>query len=178
MTDDGGPGATGGTDGGGEPDRSAGRDADRTLTYVLVGVALVAVASLVLLAYVAGSGGAGAATPAADVRWELRPVNDTHARIVHAGGPTVSPEGLTVTVDGVERRVRWSDSTLSEGEYGVVRVGQGTRVTLHLRRDRVNRVVVGRWTLGGSGETSATTATAGTPAGIPPPKPGATAAGT
>lgn len=136
-------------------------DADRRVTYALVGVALLAVAALALLVYVAGTGGGGGATPARDVQWELHPVNDTYVRIVHAGGPTISPEGLTVTVDGLERQARWSDSTLSEGDYGVVRVGRGTRVTLHLRQDRVSRVTVDRWTLDGSAgiETPPGTAT-------------------
>lgn len=140
-------------------DEGDGGDADRTLTYLLVGVGLFAVVALGLLAYVAATGAGGGAAPAEDVRWELDRVNGTHAEVVHAGGPTVSPEGLTVTVDGLERRVRWSDATLSEGDRGLVRVAGGSRVTLHLQTNRVNRVAVGRWRLNGSDGRGTTVST-------------------
>lgn len=122
------------------------RDPDRLLTVALVCLAVFAVASVGALGYAATTAGDDA-DPMRDVRWRLDRANDTHVRVVHAGGPTVPSAALRVTVDGVERRPAWSAPALAEGDSGVVRADPGSRVTLLWDRSRVDTVVLDRWRL-------------------------------
>ncbi|GAA0257475.1 hypothetical protein [Halobaculum roseum] len=127
-------------------------DPDRLLTVAVVGVAAVFVVALGVLGYVAASGDASTAEPMRDVQWRFDRVNDSHARIVHDGGPTVSPDGLMVSVDDIERHPTWRSETLSEGDSGVFRADAGSDVALLWERNRVDRVVLVRWTVPDGGE--------------------------
>ncbi|WP_435063924.1 hypothetical protein [Halobaculum sp. EA56] len=122
-------------------------DPDRLLTVAVVGVAALFVAALGVLGYVAATGNASTAEPMRDVQWRFDRVNDSHARVVHDGGPTVSPEGLMVSVDGVERHPAWGSGTLSSGDAGLFRADAGSDVALLWERNRVDRVVLARWSV-------------------------------
>ncbi|MFC7068344.1 hypothetical protein [Halobaculum lipolyticum] len=124
-------------------------DPDRLLTVALLCVAVFAVAAVAALGYAATTAGDDA-DPMRDVRWRLEPVNDTHVRVVHDGGPTVSAASLRVTVDGIERRPDWRAPALGPGDSGVVRADPGSRVTLLWDRSRVDTVVLDRWRLPGA----------------------------
>lgn len=117
-------------------------DEERILNLVGVTLALVLVVSVGLLALSSLS-----AQPAdvPDAEWSLSRVDDSHVRVAHAGGEPVAVANLTVAVDGRVRHPSWSDDTLTEGEYGVVRADANATVTLLLEREAAKRQVLARW---------------------------------
>jgi hypothetical protein len=100
---------------------------DRLLTLVGVGLvaAVVLALGVVAVAFAVGPSDGGAVE--ADLRLER--VNDTHAKIVHAGGEPVESENLVVTVDSYERPVDMP-RLLAEGDEVVfeLRDDQGARL--------------------------------------------------
>lgn len=123
-------------------------DEERILNLVGVALALVLVVSLGLIALSALS-----AQPAdvPDAEWSLSRVNDSHVRVAHAGGEPVAVADLTVAVDGQVHHPSWSDDTLTEGEYGVVRADANATVMLLLEREAEKRQVLARWNGANSG---------------------------
>lgn len=79
--------------------------------------------------------------------WGLQQINESYVRIIHAGGEPVQTGKLSVTVDGTPRQPRWTATTLTEGEYGVVRVGEGTTLSLLWQHSESERDVLQRWQL-------------------------------
>ena len=82
-----------------------------------------------------------------EIDWELQQLNESYVRITHAGGNPVQTDKLSVTVDGTPRHPQWTSVTLTEGEYGVVRVGDGVTVTLLWQHSESERDVLQRWQL-------------------------------
>lgn len=121
-------------------------DGDQLLN--LVGIILLLfliLASAILVLIATSPQQQPAAKPDAD--WQLQKVNESYVRIRHAGGAPVQTENLTVTVDGTPRRPQWTAPTLTDGDAGVVRIGDGTRVTLLWSRSEADREVMKRWQL-------------------------------
>lgn len=118
-------------------------DEERILNLVGVTLALVLVVSVGLLALSSLSAQQPADVP--DAEWSLSRVDDSHVRVAHAGGEPVAVANLTVAVDGRVRHPSWSDDTLTEGEYGVVRADANATVTLLLEREAAKRQVLARW---------------------------------
>lgn len=116
-------------------------DGDRVLTVIGVVIVLFIVAAVAALAIAAASG-PGASAP--DASWELERVNDTHVRVMHAGGDPIDAERLVVSVDGYERRVSWSGE-ISEGDAGILIAGEDTEVTLYWTRERRPRTQLASW---------------------------------
>lgn len=118
-------------------------DGGRVLTaigVVIVLFILMAVAALVIAA--ASTTG----TDVPDASWELDRINETHVRIVHAGGDAVDADRLVVSVDGYERTVTWSGE-VGEGDGGSVFAQSGTEVTLYWTRERRPRTHLASWTV-------------------------------
>ena len=82
-----------------------------------------------------------------DVNWESQQINESHIRITHAGGEPVNADKISITVDGTPRQPQWTAITLAKGEYGIVRVGEGNRVTLLWRHSERDRDVLKQWQL-------------------------------
>ncbi|WP_277553096.1 hypothetical protein [Halobaculum limi] len=119
---------------------------DRRVTLAVVGLVLAVAAAVAILWFVAATGGSADTDPMRAVEWELDRVNDSFVAVVHVEGPRIPTERLRVTVDGVTRRVNWSNEPLAAGGRGVVRADRGSRVTLLWERTRVDLVVLARWT--------------------------------
>ena len=79
--------------------------------------------------------------------WDLQQITESYVRIIHAGGEPVQTGKLSVTVDGTPRHPQWTSITLTEGAYGVVRVGDGVTVTLLWQHSESERDVLQRWQL-------------------------------
>ena len=121
-------------------------DGDQLLNLigiVLVLFLLVSIAILVLAATSVQQ--ESAAVPDGD--WTLTRINESYVRITHAGGEPVQTGNLSVTIDGTPRRPQWTATTLTDGDYGVVRVGEGNRVTLLWMHSEADRDVLKRWQL-------------------------------
>lgn len=121
-------------------------DGDRLLRIVgavLVGALVVGGGVAALAAVTAPS--RAPAPPDAD--WTLERVDDTHVRLVHAGGDAVDAERLVVTVDGYDRPATWSGS-VDPGESGLVRASGGQLVRLYWDPGRGTLRRLGRWRVG------------------------------
>lgn len=96
-------------------------DGDALLNIVGAVLVVAVVGGIVFVGLLVAGGGpdGGRSPPAAE--WTLERINDTHVRIVHAGGDPVRVGDLVVTADGRERHPSWSAGTLTEGEAGVFR---------------------------------------------------------
>jgi len=103
-------------------------DEDTLLT--VAGVALV---GFVLAGLVVGALAAATAperaTDTPDADWTLERVNDTHVRVVHAGGEAVPAEEMVVRVEGYQRRAEWR-GPLTEGDAATVEASAGQLVVL------------------------------------------------
>lgn len=121
-------------------------DGDRLLDLFGVALVLAIVGAFALIGLGATSVGEES-TGAPETEWTLTRVNESHARVSHAGGEPVRTDRLTVAVDGQPRRVQWSATTLVDGESGIVRVSEGARVTLVWERSEADRRVLERWSL-------------------------------
>lgn len=121
-------------------------DGDRLINLILLGLVVFLLGSVAVLAvsitFVQEESGA---VPAAEL--ELTRINDSHVRITHSSGERVRTANLSVTVDGVPVDARWSATVLREGEYGIVRVGDGHRLTLLWRHSETDRDVLQQWQL-------------------------------
>lgn len=119
---------------------------DRLLDLFGVALVVAIVGAFALLGFgFASIGEESTAPPEAD--WTLTRINESHVRVSHAGGEPVRTDRLTVAVGGQPRRVEWSATTLVEGEGGVLRAGEGTRLTLVWERSEADRRVLERWSL-------------------------------
>ncbi|MFB6302160.1 MAG: hypothetical protein ABEH78_04795 [Haloferacaceae archaeon] len=121
-----------------------GDDGDRLLDLggLVIGVLLLLMLGALVLAFVgAPSGGATGGPP---VEWSVERVNDTHVRITHAGGETVSADRLVVSVDGYDRDVTW-EGRITEGDSGVVRAGTNRVVTLYWLTEQGERIRLDDW---------------------------------
>lgn len=119
-------------------------DGDRMLDLFGVVLVLAIVGGLVLLGLGATSI-QGESTSAPESDWTLTRINESHVRVSHAGGEPVPTEHLSVAVDGQHRRVQWSATLLTDGEYGVVRAGENGSVTLLWQRSEGERRILDRW---------------------------------
>lgn len=116
-------------------------DGDRLLDLVGVVLVLAVVAALGVVALNLGSPPAGEGAPAAN--WTVERVNETHVRVVHAGGDPVRTADLRVTVDGLERDAAWTDP-VTESERAVVAASEGTVVRVVWAGGRGDREVMHR----------------------------------
>lgn len=121
-------------------------EGDRLLDLFGILLAVAIVGALVLLGLGATSVGEEPTAPP-ETDWTLTRVNESHVRVAHAGGEPVRAEYLTLAVDGQPRRVGWTAAILVDGEYGLVRANEGTRVTLVWERSETDRRVLSRWSL-------------------------------
>lgn len=110
-------------------------DGDRLLDVVGLLLVLGFVAGVVLLVLIGMGGGPDRPEEPPVTNWHAERVNETHVRIIHAGGDPVETGDLLVTVDGSERAVSWS-RTVFEGDAGVVRAREGATVELYWQPDR------------------------------------------
>lgn len=119
-------------------------DADRLLDLggLAIGVTLLLMIAALAVAFVGGSN--SGATGGPPTEWTLDRVNDTHVRIVHAGGEPVAADRLVVSVDGYDRRVTW-EGTVSEGDAGIVRAGPDLLVRLYWITEQGERVRLDDW---------------------------------
>lgn len=75
-----------------------------------------------------------------DAEWSLDRVNETHVRIVHAGGEAVPASELLVAVESYERQPAWTGS-VSEGDATVVQAAADQTVRVYwLRPDSARNV--------------------------------------
>lgn len=144
---------------------------DRPLAIVGLVLAAVLVGGVVTVALAATS---SPDRTGPDADWRFERVNDTHVRIVHAGGEPVSTDLLSVVSaksdvggSGVPRHAAWSASVLSRGDDGVVFVGDGSALVLLWERADVERVVLARWRANGSAGSTPAGTTSGGPATAP-----------
>ena len=121
-------------------------DGDQLLNLFGIVLVLTLVGSLALVALAATSGQQQGST-APETDWTLTRINGSHVRISHAGGDPVRTERLTVAVDGTPHLPQWSATMLTDGEYGLVRAGERTTVTLLWQPSGANREVLRRWSL-------------------------------
>jgi len=117
-------------------------DGDRILR--LVGIALVAaiVVALGVMAVAFASGPTGSS--GIDAEWELERVNDTHARVVHAGGEPIEGENVVVTVDSYERRIESRD-VLAEGDTIVFEARPDQVIRLYWDAGQGETDLLGTW---------------------------------
>lgn len=85
-----------------------------------------------------------------DADWELQQLNESYIRITHTVGDPVQTDKLSVTVDGKSRHRSWTSITPTEGEHGVVYVGDGVTVTLLSQHSESERYVLQWWQLSGA----------------------------
>lgn len=121
-------------------------DRDRQLQLINIGVVIVIVFAIALIVVVATSVDQDS-TAKPDTEWNLTRINESHIRIQHAGGDPVKTDRLTVTVDGRVRHPRWTASILTDGEYGVVRADERSKVILLWKQSKVERDVLEHWQL-------------------------------
>lgn len=129
-----------GSDAGGD----VGGDGDRLLDIagvVLVGFLVFGVA---VGTFAALGGPSDDVDAAPDADWEFERLNDSHVRVVHAGGEPLATRDLVVTSDGVRRRVSWP-RTLATGDSGVVRANEGVVVRLYWTTETGERVKLATW---------------------------------
>ena len=122
-------GANGGDAGGDGHGDSSGDDENGDRLLTLAGVALVA-GLVIALGVVAGAFAAGPSGPSVDADLRLERVNDTHAKVVHAGGDPIESDNLVVTADSYEKPVSFPE-VLAEGD----------EVVFELRADQPSRLV-------------------------------------
>lgn len=102
-------------------------DGDTLLNLFGAVVVLGVIAAVVFVGLLVAGGGPGESiAPAAD--WTLTRINDSHVRIVHAGGEPVDAGSLVVTADGRERHPDWSADPLAEGDGGTFRATRARSV--------------------------------------------------
>jgi len=120
-------------------------DGERLLDLVGVALAVALVAGLAMVIALGISGGPDGTEDAPVANWNPERINDTHVRIIHAGGDPVDTDGLVVTVGGNRRTVTWS-KTLFEGDAGVVRARTGETVELYWQPSpETDRKLLRRW---------------------------------
>lgn len=117
-------------------------DGDRILRLVGIGLVAAIVVALGIMAVAFASG----PTESADIEaeWDLERVNDTHARIVHAGGEPVEGENLVVTVDSYERQVRLR-SVVVEGDAIVFEARPDQVIRLYWDAGQGESDLLGTW---------------------------------
>lgn len=130
-----------------------GEDGDRLLNLVgvLLAVGIVAAVGVLLLS-AASAPDRRAAPPETD--WTLERVNDTHARIAHAGGEPVDTDDLVVLVNRYERSIDW-ERRLTRGEGGVVQAGPSQSVRLYWDGGRADQQLLASWNTDSDGTPTA-----------------------
>lgn len=121
-------------------------DGDRLLNIIGVVLVLAIIAALIILVMAAMSAPSAddpAEGPAAN--WRMDRINETHVRVMHAGGEPVDTAHLVITVDGTPRHPQWSGTILTEGEGATVRVREGQPVRLYWTGTPGKRDVLARW---------------------------------
>jgi hypothetical protein len=112
-------------------------EGDDILDAVGVGLLVLIVLGLAITALAAStaddrSGGA----PDTEFRFET--VNESHVQVVYAGGESVDPSALVVSVDGVQRQVSWG-AELGAGDRVVVPVRSGSLIRIYYDPGRGDR---------------------------------------
>jgi FlaG/FlaF family flagellin (archaellin) len=128
-------------------------DGDQLLNLFGIVLVLALVGSLALVA-IAATSVQQQSTTAPEADWTLTRINESHVRISHAGGDPVRTDRLSVAVDGTPHQLHWSATMLTEEEYGIVRAGEHTTVTLLWQRSEADRKMLKRWSLPESTPTS------------------------
>jgi FlaG/FlaF family flagellin (archaellin) len=118
-------------------------DGDRLLD--LIGVVLV-VAVAAGVGVVALNVGSAEESTRPEADWTVERVNDTHVKVVHAGGDPLPAERLLVTTDGVPRSADWPDP-VTEDDAATVRAREGTVVKLFWDGGRTRQTLVDSWTV-------------------------------
>lgn len=121
------------------------KNRDRNLDIIGVAVAALLIFSLATVAFtILDTSSRHEVAPDAD--WSLLQINDTHARVTHAGGEAADPGNLTVVLEEDEEvHAEWSMDPLTEGGYAVVEAPPGTVVRLYWRGGRTQGVLLESW---------------------------------
>ncbi|MFB6253434.1 MAG: hypothetical protein ABEI06_02370 [Halobacteriaceae archaeon] len=80
------------------------------------------------------------------VNWTVSRINESHVRLIHAGGKPVDTANIMVTVDGIKRYVSWSN-TLTQGDSGTVRAREGQIVRIFWVKGKGNRILMESFTV-------------------------------
>lgn len=120
-------------------------DRDKNLDFIGLIVAALLIFSLATVAFtILDTSSRHEAAPNAD--WSLQQINDTHARVTHAGGEPADARNLTVVLNEDEEiHVAWSTSPLREGSHGDLEAGSGDVVRLYWRGGRTRGVLLESW---------------------------------
>jgi hypothetical protein len=105
------------------------RDRKLDVLGVILAIGIVLGVGLGVFAALEGAQGGGEPTPELNVSAER--VNDTHVRLVHAGGDTVRGEDLVITVNNRERGQETFPTSYAEGDSTVVRAAAERTITVY-----------------------------------------------
>jgi hypothetical protein len=121
-------------------------DGDRILNLAglaLVGFLVIAVGVFVLAGGFAQSDASDRTAPRAN--WSTERVNDTHVRLVHAGGDPIQADDLIVVVGSTDRGIRKTER-LVVGESITVAAPRNEKVVLYWKGEEYGRrVKLGSW---------------------------------
>lgn len=118
-------------------------DGDRLLDAVGIVLVLAVVASLLFVGMMVVDPPENTHDePTTD--WTLQRENDTHVRIVHAGGESVHADDLMVTVDG-DRQTVTASGRVNEGDALVVAAEPGSNIELYWTGGRGGPVLLSTW---------------------------------
>lgn len=113
------------------------RDRKLDVLGVLLAIGIVLGVGLAVFGALEISDGGGEPTP--EVNFSVDRVNDTHVRLVHAGGDTVRAEELVLTIDGREVPPQEFPASVSEGDETVVQVDAGQTLRVYWTGGRATR---------------------------------------
>lgn len=114
------------------------RDRKLDVAGVVFAIAIVLGFGLALFGAFEIADGGGEPTP--ELNFTVERINDSHVRLVHAGGDTVRGEELILNIDGRERVPSQPFPTaVSEGEGTIVEVGEGHTLRVYWTGDRGTR---------------------------------------
>ncbi|MFB6185851.1 MAG: hypothetical protein ABEI86_03165 [Halobacteriaceae archaeon] len=122
-------------------------EGDRYLQIIGVVLAVGLFVSTGLLVFVAIQSSPNSDTkPIPNVNWTISRINESHVRLIHAGGKPVDTANIMVTVDGIKRYVSWSN-TLTQGDSGTVRAREGQIVRIFWVKGKGNRILMESFTV-------------------------------
>lgn len=105
------------------------RDRKLDVLGAILAIGIVLGAGLAVFGAIEGSQGGG--EPAPTVNFSVERINDTHVRLVHAGGDTVRGEELVLTVNNRERGQESFPTSFAEGEAAIVQVAEDRTIRVH-----------------------------------------------
>lgn len=119
-------------------------DGEQLLDLLGIVLGLLILGGVALLLFTAMNGIPSQQDTAPDGDWTLDRVNTTHVRITYRGDELIAAENLSVTVNGRQRPVSWSER-LTRGDAGVLRAREDETVRVYWTGGRGDRVLLKRW---------------------------------